>query len=388
MIRSQRFLLQPTAVQADLFRKAADVARFAWNWALGIRQWHYRTFGKLPGYKPLGRFRLEKHWNKVKHYRFPWVTEVTKYAAEKAFDALDKAFAAFFARRAKYPQFKSKVRSVPSFVSGSGCDCFRSQNQRINVPRVGYVRVSRLSRWPDIKPLTGRIKMQAGKWYLTLMYDLPDPPKLPVDRPVCGIDLGLKTFATVATQGAVTEEIQSLQLTAKTKRRLKRLHRRVSRKRKGGTNRRKAVLHLSKIHKRIADVRNDFLHKTTTRLVRTYGVIAIEDLCIKGMTKTRLASVVHRAAWGEFRRQLTYKAEAVGTRVVVVDRWFPSSKTCFRCGEVKAELPLSERTFTCESKTCGWVCNRDHNAALNLERVGVDCPEFTPVGDRRSADPS
>jgi putative transposase len=161
--------------------------------------------------------------------------------------------------------------------------------------------------------------------------------------------------------------------------RLKRLGRRLSRRVKGSGRWKKAKLAMARAYTRVCGVRGNFLHQLTSRLVKRYGTVVIEDLSVKGLARTKLARSVQDAAWGEFRRQLTYKAETAGTRIVVADRFFPSSKKCSKCGTVKAELTLGERTYRCDH--CGLTRGRDENAAANLLALALPggLPGTTPV---------
>lgn len=382
MFRSQRILLKPTVAQERLFRGSAGLSRFAWNWAVAICRRHYELFGRgKKGYKRPNAIRLTTHWNKVRHRRFQWASEYSKNIAQETFRYLDKSFAASFVRlkrtgRWNPPKFHKKGAKDSFSVVPSHHFPMRRDGNRLYVPKIGLVKCVTPMRWPDAKQLTGRIKLIAGRWWLTLAYELPDPPKLPDGRPTCGIDLGCTTFATIASGGEVVEEIAPPKPYAKAKRKLKRMQRRMSRRKKGGNRRKKARLAVAKAHKRVADIRADFLHQLTSRLVKTYGTVVLEDLSVSGMMRGWLSGTIADIGFGEFRCQVEYKAETAGTKVVFADRWYPSSKTCFRCGVVKDQLPLSERVFRCE---CGHADSRDGNAARNLERVPQSMREVTPV---------
>lgn len=373
MLRGQRFRLYPTQAQATYFARACGVTRFSYNWGLALRQRYYRLFKKS-----LSSARLQKHWNKVKACRFPWAAEVTKHAHEQAFRALDAAYVAFFAGRSKFPRFKRKGVN-DSFCAGRGQRrCFRFDGNLLVLPKVGAIRFRNALRWPTATPKQVRVCRRADQWFATVLFDIPAPPKLPAGRPTCGIDLGCTTFATVSSQGVITDEVKPPKPYAKAKRRLRRLGRAVSRKAKGGANRKKAVVRLARQHMRVANVRRDFLHQLTTRLVRRFGVIVLEDLNVRGMVKNRtLAGTISDLGWSEFRRQVTYKAAAAGTRVVFADRFFPSSKRCSACGYVFKSLVMSCRQWACDA--CGADHDRDHNAAKNLEQLGRGTPEVTPA---------
>jgi putative transposase len=189
--------------------------------------------------------------------------------------------------------------------------------------------------------------------------DIPDP--VASDKPVAGVDLGIKTLAMVS-DGTVIPNPRSL---SRNLRKLKRLQQSVSRKVKGSANRRKAVKQLARAHQRVANIRREALHQATTILAKTKSVIVLEDLNVSGMLKNhKLARAIADVGMGEFRRQLEYKAAWHGCQIVLADRFYPSSKKCSRCQNVKEELSLGERVFKCD--VCGFECDRDLNAALNL----------------------
>ena len=217
--------------------------------------------------------------------------------------------------------------------------------------RVGEAKVKRMT-----------ISQRAGRWYASLTVEREDKPvKRAPKGGAVGVDLGVKTLATLS-DGTVIENHRHLK---KSERKLKRAQQALSRKAKGSNRRAKAKAKVSRLHDRVANRRQDGLHKLTTRLTRKYSDISIEDLHVAGMVKNHhLAKSIMDAAFGEFRRQLEYKTTRTGARLHVVDRWYRSSKTCSGCGSVKAKLSLSERTYRCDS--CGLVLDRDLNAAINI----------------------
>lgn len=381
MTRSQRLLLSPTTAQRKLLAGAAGLSRFAWNWAVGLCQRHYEWYGRLPGYKRLTGYDLQRRWNRVKDRHFPWVRRYSKLIPEESFRKVEQAYRAAFARlkaggKPGFPRFHRKGVNDGFQVVPSRHDPMRRDGRRFNFPRIGLVKCQTRLRWPDAAQVYGRVRLRAGRWWLTLSYDLPGAAGLPRGRPACGIDLGCAMFATVASEGVIVDEVRPPKPYAKAKRRLKRMQRVVSRRARGSANRKRAIRRLARAHERVANVRGDFLHQFSSRIVRRFGVVVLEDLSVKGLAGGMLAGTIHDLGFGEFRRQVEYKAEAVGTRVVLADRFYPSSKTCSSCGRVKTKLELGERTWTCE---CGVTHDRDHNAAMNLEKLGRGTPEVTPV---------
>ena len=217
--------------------------------------------------------------------------------------------------------------------------------------RVGDGRVLRMT-----------VSQRAGRWYASLTVERDDKPVMnPPKGGAVGVDLGVKTLATLS-DGTIIENPRYLK---KSERKLKKAQRALSRKIKGSNRRAKAKVKVARIHAHVANQRLDGLHKLTTWLTEKYSDISVEDLHVAGMVKNHhLAKSVSDAAFGEFRRQLEYKATRTGARLHIVDRWYRSSKTCSKCGSVKAKLSLSERTYTCEG--CGLVLDRDLNAAINI----------------------
>lgn len=304
--------------------------------------------------------------------------DYSKMVPQAALRSLYCAYKAAFAelkRSGKWnpPKFHKKGRKESFQVVPSGCFPVRRKGQRFNIPRIGYVKTSTTLRWPDAKQVYGRIKQVAGKWWLTLTYDLPEPKPLSKRRPKCGIDLGRRTFAVVASKGEIVQELLPPKPFAKAKRRLRKLQKRLSRRLVGSERRDRAKSAVVKLHRKIANTRDDFLHQNSRRLVDKYSTIVLEDLDVAALVRSS-GGVLRDFGFFKFRKQIEYKASAVGTKVVLADRFYPSSKTCFNCKTVKKSLPLSARTFSCD---CGWIADRDHNAALNLEHLPADSRKVT-----------
>jgi len=381
MIRSQKLLLNPNNQQLNLFRGSAGLARFAWNWAVAFCKRHYAIFGgRGYKYKRPSEYSITKLWNKIKARCFPWALHYSKFVAENSFHKFDKAMAAAFKRLGKkqtpgFPGFHKRGKKESFNVVPSSQFAIRIIGSRIRIPRIGMVRFETPLRWPGAAMVYGQVKLRAGRWWLTLAYDLPDPPKLAQGRPVCGIDLGCTVLATIVSGGEVAEEVKPLKPFAKAKRKVKRLSRVVSRRTKGSKRRERAKLRVAKAHERVANLRANQLHQLSSRLVKRFGVIVLEDLNVKGLAGGMLAGTIADLGFAEFRRQVEYKAEAAGTRVVLAHQLFPSSKSCSRCGEIKGDLSLSDRTFRCGG--CGLEIGRDHNAGINLEKLGQSMPEVT-----------
>lgn len=366
MHRVHKIKLDPTQEQAIYFARACGVARFAFNWALAAWKEEYEAGGKP------NEAALRKRLNAIKGEQFPWMSEVTKVAPQNAIKNVGVAFQHFF-RRVKqggkpgYPRFKRKglhdsfrADNGPKDAESHAVECI---GKTIKLPRCGVVRMREELRFSG-RTLAATVSKMADGWYVAILVDTSDCLSGPLDHGAVGVDLGIKELATLS-DGTV---FPSLKPHRAAHRRLVRLSRSLSRKQKGSANRAKAKTKLAKLHKRIADIRVDALHKLTHRLATEFDTIAIEDLNVKGMVRnSHLARSVSDAGFGEFRRQLEYKAAMTGASVFIVDRFYPSSKTCSTCGEIH-DLKLSNRVMVCG---CGNVMDRDLNAAINLKNKAV-----------------
>jgi putative transposase len=364
MILAHKIRLNPTTEQATYFGKAAGTARFVYNW--GLARWIelYEA-----GEKPTA-FRLKKEFNALKREQFPWVTEVAKDVAEGAFANLGAAFKNYFESRQGqrrgekmgYPKFKSKKHGKLSFNLNN--DKFKVDGNFLYVPKLGWVNMAEELRLEG-KIMGATLSKHADWWYVSIHVEIEPPQPREFPKEYVGIDLGVLTLATLSEPGAESFENQK-HLRAGL-RQLKRLNRELSRRQTGSQRWLKTKRKLARLHKQTVDRRNDDIHKTTTSIARTYRVIGIENLNVKGMIQNRrLALSVSDAALGEVARQLQYKAEMMGGFTVKVDRFYPSSKICGVCGEVNDDLTLSDREWQCQG--CGTVHDRDRNASQNIER--------------------
>ncbi len=354
MIKAHKIRLHPTPEQAVYCAKAAGTARFVWNWALA--EWNRQSEA---GEKP-SAFKLKKQFNAIRREQYPWTWEVTKNASDQPFLDLGKAFTAFFEGKARRPRFKSKKRSKPSFYLAN--DQFELGDHRIWVPKLGWVNMAENLRFKG-KVTGARITKTADWWLVSIQVEIPD--NIPVKRPATvGIDVGLNRLATLSTREGYENQAFLKTALKKLRQANKRLHRRKS----GSKNREKARRQVARLHYRITCMRDDVLHKMTTRLATCYGVIGIETLNLKGLLKNRrLSRSFSDAALGKLLDMLTRKVEQRGGQVIKVGRFFPSSKTCHACGWKWEEMELSDRIFLCQNLQCAYhqfPQDRDHNAAL------------------------
>jgi putative transposase len=297
--------------------------------------------------------------------------EIPWAVSNNALQDLDNAFSHFF-RRVKlgqkpgYPRFKSKKRSTPSFAIEARA--LRFDGRRIKLPKLGWVRTRQELRFPG-KILSARFTKRAGHWYVSIMVEIDESrwsyPHRCETQAAVGIDRGVVDLAVLSSG----EKIEAPRVLRQYEDKLRQLNKELSRRTKGGQNWQKTKAKLGRLHERIANIRRDVTHKLTTSIVRRFRWIGIEDLCVKGMARTRLAKSIMDAAMAEVGRQLNYKAPLAGSTIVRADRFYPSSKTCSVCGVVYADLVLGERRWTCD--TCGADHDRDVNAAKNLEALAA-----------------
>jgi putative transposase len=376
MIISHKIALEPREAQRSYFARACGTARFAYNWALAEWKQQY-----LAGEKP-SEGSLRRKLNSIKDEQFPWMREVTKNAPQQAIRNLGTAFKNFFAGTGKYPRFKKKGQH-DSFRADNGQDkqhpdAVEVNGKRVKLPVIGWVKMREVLRF-DGKIKSAVVSRTADRWFVSLTVEIEHVAPIRKNHAVVGVDLGIKALATLSDD---TPPIDSPKALRRNLNRLQRLSRSLSRKVKGSANHLKAKAKLARLHARIANIRNDALHKLTTDLVKRFDTIGIEDLNVRGMMANRhLARAIADVGMSEFRRQLTYKATMHGTRIVVADRWFPSSKRCSNCGHLHADLTLSDREWRCEA--CGLLHQRDRNSAINLKNFAAglcgDTAEFEAV---------
>ena len=362
--KAYKIELKPNKRQITQLRKAAGSARFAYNWGLNYRTNLYKSTKEN-----INNYGLHKVLNTLKKELFPWMYEVSKCAPQEALADLESAFKRFFKKQGKFPRFKKKGSSKRSFRISSGN--FYFTKNAINIAKIGLVRLKESTYLPEegCKFLALNIKEEApNRWYISVSSEeeYTDVPTQTVD--VIGIDVGIKDLA-VCSDGIVIDNPHAYYVNES---KIKRLQRIVSRRAKGSANRRKAVRTLSKAHFNVKNIRRDVINKFTSALVKTKPVvIVLEDLAVKNMLKNhKLSKHISDAAFGEIRRQIEYKAKWYGSKVIVANRFYPSSKKCSVCGSIKSSLLLSERVFKCGE--CGESIPRDYNASVNLRMYGED----------------
>ena len=382
MYRAMRIRLLPTAEQEILFRKSAGTARWAYNYFLSENQRVYEETGK-----GISEGAIRKQINNVlKKTTCRWLSEVSSNVMKQAVKDANIALQRFFGNLSDYPKFKSRHKSKPSFYVNY--ESLKRLPNGFQGEKLGYVKTA--SPLPKIKGKYSnpRISYDGKHWYLSLGYGI-EAEKVELTGESIGIDLGVKELATVST-GEVYGNINKTRRVRQLKKRLRRQQRKLSRRLEGNIakrdsanrpqwkrplkecrniERQNAVINL--IYKRLTDIRNNYLHQTTTEIVKTKpSRIVMEDLNVRGMMKNRhLSRAIAEQKFYEFKRQIKYKCERYGIEFVEVGRFYASSKTCSHCGHIKTDLKLSDRIYICPE--CGLKIDRDLNAAINLAKYKI-----------------
>ena len=361
--RAYRYRFYPTTEQENLLRRTMGCVRLIYNKALNARTeaWYKRQ--ERVQYKETSS--LLTGWKKTKDLDF--LNEVSCVPLQQCLRHLQKAFANFWGKRAKYPRFKAKRNGGSAEFTKSA---FKFKDGNLWLAKCHQPLPIVWSRFLPLgcSPSTVTVKLEpSGRWFVSLLIDDYTVETLPPISKQVGIDAGVTSLISTSDGEKITNPKHFNRLYQK----LKAAQKELSRKTKGSSNRNKARLKVAKIHSLIKDARTDFLHKLTTKLVRENSLIAIEDLAIRNMVKNhKLARSISDASWGEFFRQLEYKCEWYGRKLVKIDRFFPSSKRCNYCGFVMDKLPLDVRSWDCPScKTKG--IDRDINAGKNILAAGL-----------------
>ncbi|BAZ22158.1 IS891/IS1136/IS1341 transposase [Kalymmatonema gypsitolerans NIES-4073] len=361
MEKTYRYRFYPTLEQETLLRRTIGCVRLVFNKALAARTEAWYSRQERVDYVQTSA--LLTLWKKEDDLQF--LNEVSCVPLQQTLRHLQSAFTNFFAGRAKYPNFKKKRNGGSAEFTKSA---FRWKHGQVYLAKCSEPLSIRWSRHlpKGCEPTTITVKLEpSGRWFVSLRIDDPTDKRLqPVDKSV-GLDVGISSLVTLSTG----EKIANPKGFDKYYHKLTKAQKTLTRRKKDSRNRDKARLKVARIQAKICDSRIDHLHKLTTRLVRENQTIVVEDLAVKNMVKNpKLARAISDASWGEFVRQLEYKAKWYGRTLVKIDRWFPSSKRCGNCGHVVERLPLNVRSWNCPN--CGTHHDRDINAAQNILAVG------------------
>lgn len=383
MIKTIRVMLLPNNKQKTKLFQYADTARFAYNWALSKERENYKNGGKF-----ISDGDLRKEFTQLKKTdEYAWLNNISNNVTKQAIKDACEAYKNFFKGYAKFPRFKSKKHSVPKFYQDNEKIQFIDTHVKVegfttskkkNKQKLNWIRLVERGRIPteNVKYMNPRIKYDGLNWWITVGVEYEDPTSIPLNDGV-GIDLGIKDLA-ICSDGNTYKNINKSQNVKKLEKRKRKLQRSISRKyeknKKGASycktsNIIKSEEKLLKLNHRLTNIRQNYLHQITSEIVkREPSFICIEDLNVSGMMKNRhLSKAIQQQKLYEFRRQIEYKSAWNNIPVIIADRFFPSSKLCSCCGNIKKDLKLSDRIYKCE---CGNVIDRDYQAALNLKRYG------------------
>lgn len=377
MLRTFKVEIKPSEEQKIKIKKTIGVARFIYNFYISENKKTYEENNSF-----LSANDFSKYLNKdfiPNNEDYLWIKEVSSKSTKESIRNAEIAFKRFFKGLSGFPNFKKKNKSDVKmyFVKNNKWDC-TCERHKIKIPTLGWVRLKEKGYIPTTKDgyiiTSGTVSYRAGKYYVTCLIDTEKPKQEELNDFGLGIDLGLSDFAIVSN-GKVYKNINKTSKVKKLEKKLKREQRKLSKKyedsknkKKGGAtykNIDKQILKVQKLHKRLSDVRTDYVNKTVSELVKTKpAYITIEDLNVSGMMKNRhLSKAIASQKFYEFRVKLKAKCEVYGIELRIADRFYPSSKTCHNCGKVKKDLKLSDRAYICE---CGYKEDRDLNASLNL----------------------
>ena len=359
-----KFRIYPNKTQQELISRTLGCCRFVYNHFLAIRRDEWKANNNSTTCNQTSAMLTD-----LKRYEeYSWLKQADSMALQESLKNLDTAYQNFFKHQAKYPRFKSKHKDSQSYRTRNQSNGIRIVGNRIKLPKIGAVKIKQ-SREFDGRILNATVSRNAsGKYFVSLCVELDKEALLKTnDGGQIGIDVGLKEFYSDSNGDTVANPRILRRLTRK----LVREQRRLSRKMPKSINRDKARIRVARMHERISNIRRDFLHKTSTALVRQNKTIAIEHLQIKNMMKNhKLARAISDVSWSEFFRRLEYKAELHSSEVLKVDTFYPSSQTCSECGYRNREIKnLGVREWTCPN--CNTHPDRDTNAAINILNEGL-----------------
>ena len=368
MILGKKVRLYPTKEHEQKLWQSVGTARFIYNWTLARQEENYKNGGKF-----ISDNDLRKELTILKKTELNWLNEVSNNVAKQAVKDGCEAYKKFFKGLADRPRFKSRRKSKPSFYNDTAK--LKVKESSVLIEKVGWVTIKKNSIPMNCKYTNPRISFDGKYWFISVGIE-KEKPIVDLTTEIIGIDVGVKALA-ICSNCMTFKNINKTKVVRQLEKRLRRLQRRVSRKylkNKEGSkfvktsNIIKIEKQIKLLHRKLANIRSNYNHQTTNKIVKTKpSRVVMETLNIKGMMKNKhLSKAIGKQCLYEFKKQMQYKCEFNGIEFVEADKWYPSSKTCSKCGHVKSKLSLSERTYICEE--CGYIIDRDYNASINLSR--------------------
>lgn len=383
MIKTYKVMLLPNNKQNTKLFQSAGTARFAYNWTLATQQDNYKNGGKF-----ISDGELRKQFTQMKKTdEFQWLNNYSNNVTKQSIKDACLAYQRFFKKQSGFPKFKSKRKSTPSFYVDNIKIEFTDTHVKLekiaggrtkNRAKANWIKLAEKNRVPlDVKYSNPRVTFDGIHWFISVGVECEDTQVTDIKADGIGIDIGIKDLS-ICSDGNTYKNINKSHKVKKLKKKQRRLQRQVSKKylnnMKGESycktsNIIKSEKQLLKLNHRLANIRHNYLHQTTSEIVsRKPKFIVLEDLNVKGMMKNKhLAKAVQEQCFYEFYRQLQYKSNWAGIEFITADKWFPSSKLCSECGNIKKDLKLSDRIYICE---CGNEIDRDYNASVNLMKYG------------------
>ena len=384
MIKSIKVMLLPNNKQNTKMFQYSNTARFAYNWAIAREQENYKTGGKF-----ITDNDLRKEFTQLKKQEeYQWLNEVSNNVTKQAIKEACNAYKRFFNKQSRFPKFKSRKKTRPSFYMDTSKIQFTethvklekiSESTKKNKVKLNWIKLAEKNKIPtDCKYMNPRVTFDGLNWWISVGIEYDNSTVIPMNDGI-GIDLGVKDLA-ICSDGHTYKNINKTNKVKKMEKKRRRLQRQVSRKYQNNkegssykktSNIKKLEKKLLKTNRRLTNIRKNYLHQTTTEIVnRKPMFIVMESLNVQGMMKNRhLSKAVQQQRLFEFKRQIEYKCLWNNIRFVQADKWYPSSKTCSECGSIKKNLKLSDREYACAE--CGCVIDRDFNASINLMRLGL-----------------